>query len=389
MVLIPPRIGIFLKKQVYEGLRPVAQAIGNAFDFPRNKMRQNIRKRNAKKEQKAIQYSQARIARINLKLTNLNLDHETIDRLGYRIIYFQDATLNFDILSFLLIQLPVLGVFLIIYIFLLISLVGLAWLIIGNFRNELLLAIILIIFLVILLIKLLNYMFNLSKVLLDNLIVRWKKSRYTLPFIVENLTYILFDYGRQDEYMDKKYIRRLMDMTYKRRLILKLEDTAKCIESYLPRWFHTGDVATDIWIEERFKQIAAALREKEKWLLTPKEDTYDYFITSIASTLLYFVEDNWDALELREPEKLTRPPLRTSIVTFILNALKPILIAVLPVVGFIIFQHTSLALTGAAFVSVVSILSIYEVTVVTSVLNPNTNVETFKDTISRFKDISS
>jgi ABC-type multidrug transport system fused ATPase/permease subunit len=205
------------------------------------------------------------------------------------------------------------------------------------------------------------------------------EKRYTLSVIVSNLITILIS--------TEKELGGSMSMRYKRMQVLKLEDTAKCIERSLPQWFYTGNAVTDTWMEERFKQVAASLREKEKWLFTPKEDTHENFKHTIASTLIYFVDGNWDALERIEPEKLTRPQLRTLLTTFIMNALKTILLAAIPIIGFILFQQTQFKLTGPTYGTAQTILSIYALTAVISALDPNfstkvTNVKAISDLIS-------
>jgi hypothetical protein len=91
------------------------------------------------------------------------------------------------------------------------------------------------------------------------------------------------------------------------------------------------------------RQVAVALREKKKWVLTPMEDTYDNLITKMTSTLINIVNGNWDALERGEQEKVTPQNL---ILFFLLKFLKISFIAVFPLVFLIIFQLTPFAVTG-------------------------------------------
>jgi len=199
---------------------------------------------------------------------------------------------------------------------------------------------------------------------------------YTIPYITHGLVCIIDTAEREPEGFRR--------MNFKRELLLGLEKVALCIELHLPSQFHHHDSITDAWLRERTKQWSTALREKKKWILTPKEDTLEYFVESITFILICFVDGNWDALERIEPVKIARPPLRKSITTFLLHALKTILKIAIPVVSLLVLQQTPLALTGATLVSVISMLSLYAVTILASDLNPDFNAR-----ISNVKDIMS
>lgn len=136
-------------------------------------------------------------------------------------------------------------------------------------------------------------------------------------------------------------------LRFKTVLIKSIEEIAGCLEYALPRRLRSGDVITDIWLEDMTKQVATALREKKMWILTPRKDTRDYLLRSLVSTLVCIVEGNWDDLERVEPKKLPRPAVRSVIVNLLFKTLKTSFWAVLPAMAFIGFQLTPLATTGA------------------------------------------
>jgi len=211
--------------------------------------------------------------------------------------------------------------------------------------------------------------------LIKHLFLKFAYIKYPSHFVIDNLISMLII---MEEELDSP-----MSIHNKRRLIKLLEHTARCIERDLPRRFHTEDTITKAWMKERFKQVAAALREEKKCILIPEDHTHDTFINSIASTLIYFVTDNWGALKVKEPEKLTRSQLRSNIATVLLNTLKTLLIAALPF-GFFFILQPFFHLTGPIFDTVVSILSLFAVTVLASAFDPN-----FSTHLGNAKDLDS
>jgi hypothetical protein len=107
-------------------------------------------------------------------------------------------------------------------------------------------------------------------------------------------------------------------------------------------------------------------------------------MNSIASTLIHFVDGNWDALEQEEAKKLTPSQLRNTIAILIVNTAKTLFIAALPIVGFIILQRTPYALKEPTLGTVVSILPIYAVTVITFTIDTN-----FSARVANVKDFYS
>jgi hypothetical protein len=173
-------------------------------------------------------------------------------------------------------------------------------------------------------------------------------------------------------------------LSNRKRLLFYIEKAAECAEFYLPLYLRSGDSATHLWLKDRMNQVANALREKKKWVLTPKVDTPDYLLKSILIDLTAIAEDNWDALEfLKSEEKIVRHRWLQTIYTSFLKVLKVIFVGAVPAVGFFIFQQTPFRLTGSNFIYGISILSLYELVIFTTAIDSNF----FSSAISNVKDI--
>ncbi len=170
-----------------------------------------------------------------------------------------------------------------------------------------------------------------------------------------------------------------VELEYKQRQMALLELAAICIEKYLPLQLPSGDALTDLWWRERTRQIAGALREKKKWILTPTNLTYNDFVDKMAHALICLITGDWDALERCEPEKL---PRLSSWRTISVTMLRTVLLAALPIIGFWIFQQTPLALTDPARGYVSAGVFIWIVLTCLTQLDPNISAR-----ISAFKDV--
>jgi hypothetical protein len=128
----------------------------------------------------------------------------------------------------------------------------------------------------------------------------------------------------------------------KKRLLSLVEKTASCF-SYLALNLQTGDFATNYCMRQTAERAAAALRDKKKWILTPNKcTTYNDFVERIKEILKNVISGNWDAIELMDEKDfkdLPSPPKRPW-QDRIPTPLRVLLIAGLPVVGYMILQLT-------------------------------------------------
>lgn len=199
---------------------------------------------------------------------------------------------------------------------------------------------------------------------------------------------LIFNYLLSMLLLAKKNQENWMTFEYKREQLKLLEETAYCVENCLPLLFRTGDITTDIWLKDRSKRIAAALRDKKKWILMPTMLTYNDFIDSITKTITHIADGNWDALERKEDlEKLPQSQIWRSIATVSVKVMKVIIAAALPIGGLLLLQSIlsqfKAPISGTTLTSVISILVIYEVVVFTSAFDKD-----FGTNVTHAKDIS-
>jgi hypothetical protein len=133
------------------------------------------------------------------------------------------------------------------------------------------------------------------------------------------------------------------DLVFKRQVINKLEEIARCVQYNLPRQLRSGDAGTDSWFKETTKQIAAALREQKKLILTPKPDSRDQFIAELSTNLIQATSGNWDGLKKVKPEKFSFTQIWHGRLSEFLRALFS---AGLPLLILWGIQQTSLAFQG-------------------------------------------
>jgi hypothetical protein len=111
----------------------------------------------------------------------------------------------------------------------------------------------------------------------------------------------------------EKYQSEWTDLNFKRGMNLLLEEIALCIERYVPRPLRSGDDGTDTWVKEVTREVATAIRELKKWVLTPKGDSRQNFILKIGYTFVHVVSGEWDSLERVAPDQSWKLPKRRAV----------------------------------------------------------------------------
>ncbi|HEV2582588.1 MAG TPA: hypothetical protein VGT44_17150, partial [Ktedonobacteraceae bacterium] len=154
------------------------------------------------------------------------------------------------------------------------------------------------------------------------------EKRYPMAVVVDSLLTILRDLPADVRATDQ------------RRQLYLLEKAARHLEHYLCKKVPSGDTATDMWTRENAHQIAAALRDKKKWIITPKPDTNSCLVLSIGTTFNHVITGNLDALERMQPEKFSHP---RSWLTRIIKIIRTLFIAFLPPAALWAIQLTPLA----------------------------------------------
>jgi hypothetical protein len=88
-----------------------------------------------------------------------------------------------------------------------------------------------------------------------------------------------------------------IDIDRRSQIASEIDAAASISRRYLFQKFASEDRATIAWKLRQGQRIAAALAEKETWLMTPKADTLDVVLNSVSGSLVALVSGNWDALE--------------------------------------------------------------------------------------------
>lgn len=131
--------------------------------------------------------------------------------------------------------------------------------------------------------------------------LHWRRRMYPDAIVLDGLINILHRVAKSPE--------RWPDLSFRRELASRIEEVALAIQFGFPGRLRISNPITNSWVREVSVEQAAAVRELEKWLMTPKADTRDRFIERTREMLERCATGDWDALERRPPEKLTAKQL--------------------------------------------------------------------------------
>lgn len=129
---------------------------------------------------------------------------------------------------------------------------------------------------------------------------RWRAAHYPLATIIYQLIRVLRS-------LEQSKHCSTIDLYERRKQLAEIEIASRCLESFLPAQLRCGDIVTDAWLKEVMQEAANALREKKRWLLTPKIDTYGYLTRSLALMLTCVIRGDWDSLERVKYAQLAHP----------------------------------------------------------------------------------
>lgn len=165
---------------------------------------------------------------------------------------------------------------------------------------------------------------------------RQANARYPDTVVIVGLFNIL--------YMAEKQPGRWTDLDFKRDVMRRLERIALCIEHDLPRRLRSGDDGTDGWLDKTSLNMATALREKKKLLLTPGLDARERLLESLRNCFFSAVTNNWDGLEKVEPGQVLRKQWHLQVLDYLQTFVR----GAMPLLILWIVQQTNLALKGTA-----------------------------------------
>lgn len=134
----------------------------------------------------------------------------------------------------------------------------------------------------------------------------------------------------------------LSNFYVKNMFVTRLEYAAYYFENHIFHRLRTPDNETNEWIQERTRQIASALRDKKKWIYTPKPDTSQYLMKSLANFLIHFLRNEWDLLERLDMPKTSRKGIwKEQALTFTRN----LIFGLLPIGTLLLLQYTKIVST--------------------------------------------
>jgi hypothetical protein len=119
----------------------------------------------------------------------------------------------------------------------------------------------------------------------------------------------------------------------------ELGTASKIARSFLFRKFEAADPETRLWQQHQANRIADGLAQKQRWLITPKPDTYGFLLGALSRCLVAVLSGTWDELARRDTLEMadaqdaaTRPDVsrgRRALV-MLLGGLRTIAVAALP-----------------------------------------------------------
>ena len=132
---------------------------------------------------------------------------------------------------------------------------------------------------------------------------------------------------------------RWPDPEFRAGIARELGGASKIVRSFLFRRFEPADPATRFWQLRQADRIADGLAHKQRWLITPKPDTYGFLLGALSHCLVAVLSGTWDELARREASEASEAQDAASgpdmsrgrrAVAILLGGLQTIAVAALP-----------------------------------------------------------
>lgn len=163
--------------------------------------------------------------------------------------------------------------------------------------------------------------------------------------------------------------------------IARIDRAATLVQWRLFRSLRTTDQATRAWRDDRAQRVSHALREKERWLITPKADTREVLLERLSDFLSVFLTGAWDLLEAAEGDL----PRALPTVRGIMRMARAVIIGFLPAALFGAGRHWQVFSLGSPLDDyVLGGLALWGLVSLISVSDP-----LFKENLSAVKEIVS
>jgi hypothetical protein len=173
--------------------------------------------------------------------------------------------------------------------------------------------------------------------------------------------------------------RRWTDARFRSEINSQLEEAATTVEVALPKILRARDAATQVWAKQKFAEIANSIRELEKWVITPQQDTLHDLRIQVAQRIACIAGGNWDGLARLPVERVTREVRMLRWKNYAATAL----VALAPLLLWLVLQETKVEV-GSGFGEVITILTfVWAMVVLLQLLDP-----TLPDRVAIFKEVA-
>ena len=100
---------------------------------------------------------------------------------------------------------------------------------------------------------------------------------------------------------------RWADAEFRAAIARELGAGSAIARSFLFRKFETADPELRLWQRRQANRIADELAQKQRWLVTPKRDTYDFLAGVLSRGLVAVLGGSWDELARRNAPESAEP----------------------------------------------------------------------------------
>lgn len=176
---------------------------------------------------------------------------------------------------------------------------------------------------------------------------------------------------------------RWHELRWRREISLQIEAIAQSINGCGTALRRIGDETSAVWAESRMARIATSIRDKKKWLVTPRPDTFEELSNAVGQLLVALLNSDWDSLpEMESPSLSKRDLLRAGVLR-----LRGVLVSVsLPALLFWIVQYSPFAFHSPVRDYVTGFLMLWVLVVLLSAADPHyaSRVESFRNMVQIF-----
>ena len=119
------------------------------------------------------------------------------------------------------------------------------------------------------------------------------------------------------------------------KILKDIDEAARIVRHHLFRSLRTSERTTQLWREDRARLISNALYEKQRWLMTPMDDTREKLLENLGQIFIAVLTGAWDRIDTLVSPNITRKQKYRSIIL----VAKTVLSGVLPIGAFVLARR--------------------------------------------------